>query len=111
MVMGNPLYRSPLYNDDATIRVKNNRFTAWHLGLSGTPVSRLHYRLLATWQRGSGTYHLLLHEPQENVSLMGEASYRLTHSWQVKAALGMDHGKLLGDNLGCQVTLRWEMKN
>ena len=110
MVMGNPLYRSPLYNDDATIRVKNNRFTAWHLGLSGTPVSRLHYRLLATWQRGYGTYHLLLHEPQENVSLMGEASYRLTHSWQVKAALGMDHGKLLGDNLGCQVTLRWEMK-
>ena len=31
-VMGNPLYRSPLYNDDGHIEVEHNRFKAWHLG-------------------------------------------------------------------------------
>lgn len=105
MVMGNPLYRSPLYNDDGTIRVENNRFTAWHLGLSGSPAERLHYRLLATWQRGYGTYSQLFQDPKENVSLMGEASYRLSGGWQVKAAVGMDRGGVYGDNAGCQLTV------
>ena len=103
MVMGNPLYLSPLYNDDQTIRVKNNRFKAWHLGLSGNPAQHLHYRLLATWQRGWGTYRQLYRDPEENVSLMGEVSYQLRGGWLLKAALAMDRGGIYGDNTGCQL--------
>jgi hypothetical protein len=105
-VMGNPLYLSPLYNEDGTIQVKNNRFLAWHLGLSGNPIERLNYRILTTWQRGYGNYHVLFMDPEENVSLLAEASYQMPRGgWQVKAAFGMDSGKIYGDNVGCQLTV------
>ena len=109
-VMGNPLYRSPIYNTDHTIHVKNNRFWAWHLGLSGTPTDQLHYRLLATWQRGWGNYDLPLPDPQNNFSLMAEAEYCFCEfsslpGWTIKAAIGLDQGKLLGNNFGGQLTI------
>jgi hypothetical protein len=104
--MGNPLYLSPLYNEDGTIQVKNNRFVAWHLGLSGNPIVRLNYRILTTWQRGYGNYHVLFMDPEENVSLLAEASYQMPRGgWQVKAAFGMDSGKIYCDNIGCQLTV------
>ena len=110
-VMGNPLYRSPLYNDDATIRVANNRFWAWHLGVSGQPAERFGYRLLATVQRGWGTYSAPLPDPEGNVSLLFEASYRLPvkGEWSMRAAAGTDAGGLLGNNIGIQLTLRKEI--
>lgn len=109
-VMGNPLYRSPLYNGDGMIMVKDNRFWAWHLAASGDPNRHLHYRLLCTWQRGVGTYELPLQDPQRNLSLLAEATYQFSKEsklagWNVKCGLGMDHGSLLGDNVGVQLTV------
>jgi hypothetical protein len=109
-VMGNPLYRSPLYNEDARIEVQDNRFWAWHFGLSGDPLPQLHYRLLATWQRGWGTYAMPLPDPERNMSLLAEAQYSFPSShllagWSVKAAFGLDHGGLLGNNAGGQLTI------
>ena len=104
-VMGNPLYRSPLYNDNAYIYVQNNRFVAWHLGLSGQPLPALDYRLLATWQRNYGTYDVILPDPCNTVSLMGEAVWRLRDGWQLKAAVGYDHGRVYGDNTGVQLSV------
>lgn len=106
MVMGNPLYMSPLYNDDGTVEVKNNRFVAWHIGLSGTPSEGLVYRFLATWQRGFGTYFKMLSDPQENFSLLLEAGYSLPrHGWQFKTGIGLDAGKLYGHQVGVQLTV------
>jgi hypothetical protein len=109
-VMGNPLYRSPLYNDDGNIRVADNRFWAWHLALSGTPATELSYRLMATWQRGWGTYNYPLPDPERNMSLMAEARYAFGDAhplagWELKAAIGIDHGELLGNNIGTQITI------
>lgn len=109
-VMGNPLYRSPLYNDQGLIYVLNNRFVAWHLGLDGRPLPSLYYRVLATWQRGYGTYEAPFPDPQENVSLMAETTYCFPASsvlkgWSVKGAFGLDSGKLLGNNTGFQLTV------
>lgn len=112
-VMGNPLYRSPIYNDDNQIRVANNRFWAWHLGLSGTPSPgcQLHYRVLATFQRGWGSYPIPYIDPENNVSLLAEAEYRFCEfsslpGWSIKAAIGMDHGEILGNNFGAQLTIK-----
>ncbi|MBQ3629721.1 MAG: hypothetical protein II949_00615 [Prevotella sp.] len=117
-VMGNPLYRSPLYNDNGYIMVKDNRMWAWHVGLSGDPVSNLHYRLLCSWQRGWGTYQIPFMDPQRNVSMLAEVNYRFADDsrlkgWSLRGALGYDHGGLLGDNVGLQVTVgkRMEMKD
>jgi len=114
-VMGNPLYRSPLYNDDHTIEVRNNRFWAWHVGMSGKPIDRLRYRLLATWQRGWGTYAYPLPDPERNMSMLAEAEYQFDETkklagWSIKGAFGIDHGGLLGNNTGVQFTLTRRFK-
>lgn len=104
-VMGNPLYRSPLYNDDHKVMIENNRFWAWHFAFAGDPLNNLHYRVLATVQRGWGTYDVPLLDPQRNFSLLAEASYQLPAGWNVKGAFGLDSGKLLGNNVGFQLTV------
>ena len=104
-VMGNPLYRSPLYNDDRKIEVEHNRFKAWHLGFNGSPIDGLHYRVLATWQRSFGSYYYLPPTPMENVSLLAEASYALRYGWLVKGAFAMDNGKLRGESYGVQLSV------
>ena len=105
MVMGNPLYLSPLYNRDGRIMVENNRFKAWHLGLSGQPAGNLHYRLLATWQRGYGTYDQMYPDPRENVNMLGEVSYHLPHNWLLRGAVAFDSGQIYGRNFGGQLTV------
>lgn len=103
--IGNPLYRSPIYNDNGIIRFENTRFVAFHLGLSGAPANRLSYRLLATYQTGYGTYHIPYNKSRHNFSGMLEATYHLPRGWQVKGAFGMDAGHILGHNYGGQLTV------
>ena len=104
-VIGNPLYRSPLYNDDHHIHVDDNRFVAWHLGIAGSPLSCIDYRVLVSWQRGYGTYYDPYTHPRHNTSVLVEAGYRFNHGWAVRAAYGLDHGSILGNNHGAQLTV------
>ena len=109
-VIGNPLYRSPIYNDNSLIMVMDNRFWAVHLAAAGRPFPWLGYRLLMTWQKGFGTYDHPLPSPEKNKSLLAEVEYapqRRSHlkGWTMKCAVGMDKGELLGDNFGCQLTI------
>jgi len=106
-VMGNPLYRSPLYNKDGKIEVKNNRFIAYHLGFDGQPTERFGYRALLTYQEGWGRYHEPFTTKHRNTSWMLEGNYRFAHGWNVKAAFGMDLGKdeMYGENRGFQLTV------
>lgn len=104
-VMGNPLYRSPIYNAGGQLRVENNRFVAWHVGFEGQPAERLRYRVLATWQRGYGTYDQPYACVRHNRSLMAEATYSLPHGWAVRGAAGADFGSILGHNRGLQLTI------
>ncbi len=103
--MGNPLYRSPIYNDNGQIIFTNNRFTAFHLGFDGQPSGRLAYRVLATYQEGFGTYVNPYAEKHHNVSFMVEADYSFPRNWNVKGSYGMDFGHILGSNVGFQLTI------
>lgn len=104
-VIGNPLYRSPIYNDNGIIRVEDNRFVAWHLGFEGQPMPRLDYRVLASWQRGYGRYRDPYTHPRHNGSFMVEGTYHFPHQWAVRGAWGMDFGSILGHNRGLQLTI------
>ena len=108
-VIGNPLYRSPLYNKNGMIAVEDNRFVAFHLGIEGQPSDRLSYRVLASWQEGLGTYADPYTKKHHNLSLMVEGCYAFEgkwgHGWTVKGAYGMDCGHILGHNYGFQLTL------
>ena len=109
-VMGNPLYMSPLYNGDGTVGVKDNRFTAFHVGIGGRPMPNLGYRILATWQEGFGTYRDPYTEPRHNTSILVEATYDFTgkalNGFGLTCGYGMDFGSILGNNYGFQLTVR-----
>lgn len=108
-VMGNPLYQSPIYNEDGNICIRNNRFMAFHLGLSGKPTDNLQYRILATYQDGLGTYTDPYTKVHHNVSVLAEATYSFTgktlKGWSVCGAYGMDMGAIRGHNYGFQLTI------
>ena len=104
-MIGNPLYRSPIYNTDGTIEVKNNRFKAVHLGVNGSPTEKLDYRVLASYQEGFGTYSDAYTHKRHNVSFMTEVTCHLPRKWSVRGACGMDFGSILGHNAGFQLTI------
>ena len=110
MVNGNPLYRSPLYNNDKTIRTLNNRFKAWHFAIAGHPAEGLSYRLMWTWQQGLGTYDQPSTRPEYSRYYLAEAGYDFPQrsrlaGWSIKAAFGLDHGYWTGNNTGAQLTI------
>lgn len=107
-VLGNPLYRSPLYNENGDISVANNRFMAFHLGVGGSLATSLHYRLLASYQQALGTYAQPFLAPQNNFYGLAEAAYDCRGRWQgwhIKLGWGLDAGPTLGNQTGWQVTL------
>ena len=104
-VLGNPLYRSPIYNNDGSIRVANNRFVAWHFGASGQVISPLHYRVMTTYQTGLGTYNDPFCAEQYNLSMLAELSWQIRNGWSLRGAFAFDKGKLLGDSFGAQLTI------
>lgn len=109
--LGNPLYRSPIYNENNQLIFQCNRFTAWHIGIAGQPTADLHYRLRASWQEGLGTYDWPYPNPKRNISLGLEASYylhKLYRGLSAQAAFGMDRGELMGNNTGGSITFRLE---
>ena len=110
--MGNPLYRSPIYNDNGTIYFYDNRFMAVHLGLAGHPSERFNYRILGTWQECLGTYKVPYFDKHHNVSLLTEGSYHIASRsrWldntSITAGYGVDFGAILGGiNYGFQLTI------
>ena len=106
-VIGNPLYRSPIYNTDGQLKIYNNRFVAWHLGIDGAPTTRLAYRALATYQEGWGTYDIPFNSKHQNFSFLAETSYRFNKGWKLTAAYAMDFGsrQMFGHNAGGQITI------
>lgn len=108
-VMGNPLYRSPIYNSDGNINIKNNRFMAFHLGIDGRPADNFSYRILVSWQDGLGTYDDPYDCVHHNASFLVEGLYsfrgRRFDGWSIKGGYAMDFGKILGHKYGFQLTL------
>lgn len=107
--LGNPLYLSPIYNTNGELSFLSNRFVAWHIGLSGHPTEKLHYRLRASWQESLGTYDSPYCSPKRNTSLGIEVNYNCTHIYKglsFNAAFGFDRGELRGNNTGGFITIR-----
>lgn len=110
-VIGNPLFTSPIYNNDGSIEVKNNRFNAWHFALAGDPFEGLHYRAMLTWEKGLGTYDFPYLNPKENTSILLEAMYRMPGTrFTYILVFGADFGELLGDNTGMQMTVKYNIR-
>ena len=110
--IGNPLFITPLYRADGTLSFDDNRFTAHHVGVSGQPTGEWAYRVLYTYERSHGSYAKPLASKRSTHSALAEVTFtpqRIGHldtrGWSLKAALGLDHGQLLGNHTGFQLTL------
>ena len=116
MGIGHPLLTSPVYNEDHTITFYNTRLKAWHFGLSGDPTPELHWRLMLTLTQNWGTYDIPFAEKLNQQYYMAEVGWkpRFAKGWSGKLAFGLDHGDLLGNSVGGQITihktLQWNGK-
>lgn len=107
MGIGNPLLTSPLYNSTNYVFFYNNRVKAWHLGLSGDPTKDIHWRLLLSLTENWGTYDQPFVEKKLQQYCMGEITYSPDYlkGWSGKLALGYDHGGVIGNSFGGQLTI------
>ncbi len=108
--IGNPLYYAQLYNDDGTLRFKNNRFMAFHLGVSGNPTNEISYRFLGTWEEGLGTYRAPYTKKKHQMSFLTEGTYTPIHlpalrGWSATISIGFDTGDIIGDNFGINLKI------
>lgn len=121
MGIGNPLLTSPLYKDafiqegklpSHDIYFYNNRVKAWHIAMTGDPTPQLHWRLLLTFTENWGTYLEPLSRKTLQQYCLAEATWKPSWAkgWTGTLALGYDHGKLIGNSFGTQMTFRKTFK-
>lgn len=108
MGCGTPLLTSPIYNRDGLMLFKNNRVKAWHLALSGDPTDEIHWRMLLTLTENWGTYSVPFVDKKLQQYFLGEVSYapKFLKGWSGKLGLAYDHGNVLGNSFGGQLTIR-----
>lgn len=121
MFAGNPFMTSPLYNgkvkeslipttfyNQRPIDIANNRVDVWNIGLQGEPIEGLTWRARLSFSKNWGTYYNPTQKPGiRQDSYMLEVGYRPSfwQGWQGKVAFGLDHGTLIGNNYGAQLTI------
>lgn len=106
--IGNAFLTSPAYNRDGTLVFKNNRVQAHHVGISGHPHRDVDYRMMLSHSANYGTYSNPYVDVEKCTSLLVEVRYTPTrlNGWSLTGAFGMDHGTLLGNNYGGQLSVK-----
>lgn len=106
--LGHPFITSPAYNQDHTLYFWNNRIKGWHVGLTGQPADEWRWRLLASFTRNWGLYTKPFADCLAQQYILAETTYRprWAQGWTATAALGLDHGSVVGNNTGAQLTIR-----
>lgn len=111
--LGHPFLTSPIYthtgayDTNGYLYFRNNRVEGWHFGISGSPLPELHYRLLFSLTKNWGTYD----SPFEDVYKQNYFFMEITYApsflpkWTGTLGFGIDHGHLLGNSTGAQLTL------
>ena len=114
MTIGTPLITSPLINHgDQSDYITNNKIIAHHFAFEGG-YNRFYYKLFYTYSLNFGTnsYYLIngiypVSDAKYQHSLMIQANLSRTLPWglDLKVTLGIDKGKMFGDNAGIMVSL------
>ena len=104
-MIGTPLVTSPVYNTDNTLGVYNNRVEAFHMGIEGSPLAWLDYRLLLTKSNNWGTYARPFTRMKGNSSGLFELTFTPNSKWSIKTSFAFDNGELYGDNYGGMITV------
>ncbi len=108
--IGSPFLVSPIYNSDGYPAFASNRNNGFHAGISGQPAEDVKYKLLASYQRGLGTYTQPYYQALTDFSMMLQVDYNAS-AWvkglAARAQVAFDCGKLRGDNFGTSLSLTY----
>lgn len=110
MANGNPLLRSPIYNENGQMEFLYNRVKALHAGWRGQVAKDWRYTAKLTWSRTWGGTNRPTLDILHNVSAYVRVDYapeRLA-GWKFDASLALDRGEIYGDNAGFQLRVRKE---
>lgn len=112
MGIGHPFLTSPIYNKTSRIYFTNSRVKGWHIGLSGNPTADISWRLLLSLTENWGTYNEPFVYKKLQQYCMGEVAWtpQWAKGWSGKLALGYDHGDVLGNSFGGQISFNKSFK-
>lgn len=109
MSIGTPFLPAPIYNLDGYMAYVDNRVRGFHVGVNGTIMPRLTYRILASFRKSWGDGRIPRSHAVDCTSWMIEGSYHLppVPGLSVNLQLAMDRGNMLGNRFGTLVTFRY----
>jgi hypothetical protein len=107
MALGNPLLRSPIYNQNGYLGFPYNRVKAVHIGWSGDITDKWTYRMKLTYNQTFGTVTEPTLDILDNYSTFAEVIYipQVANGWIFTASTAFDTGDLYGDNWGIQLKI------
>lgn len=110
MALGTPFIKSPIYNTDGYLRFTDNRLRGFQIGIEGTPVTGLNYRMLFSWRKSWGTpFEPRLHKAEATCMLIeAEHVFRAVPALSLKGQVAFDAGKLYGNRFGVAVSLTYK---
>lgn len=106
--IGNPLFVSPVYNQNGSLYFPSNRLQGHHIGLSGTPSDEWNYRVLFSYVQHWGTYPNPFEEVKYNANGLAEVSYspKQWKHWTFTGAVAADKSDFIGSSVGGMITVR-----
>lgn len=109
MGIGNPFSISPIYNSDHKLDFSATRNISHHIGVTGSPLQGLDYRVLVSNTRSWGTYYVPFPEVREMWNFLAEVKWRpsFMKNFQLQLALAFDRGDLIDDNFGGMVGVEY----
>ena len=109
MAIGSPFMVSPIYNTDGWPSFLYNRVRGFHVGVEGEISREIGYRVLGGYRRSWGNGYIPLMEPKSDTSVMAEVRWlpASVKGLGIKGQLGIDHGKLLGNNFGACISVSY----
>ncbi len=111
MTIGTPFITSPQYNSDLTnLSLNNTRVIAHHFGLTGK-YKNYNFRTLFSVSQNFGTYSVPFKPLKKQVSMLFEVSTKIEsfYNIELKTSIGIDHGKMYGNNMGILVSLKKQL--
>lgn len=107
--IGTPALMAPLYNTDGYGGYVANALRGFHLGIEGTILPGLDYRLKGGYRKAWGNGYFLLPRPISLAAVMLEADWRpaSVKGLSLNAKLEFDRGSMPGNALGALLTVKY----
>ena len=108
MMIGTPLCTAPIYNENKILDCYNNRVEAFHMGIEGSLLPWLDYRVLLTHSNNWGTYGKPFKDIKKNTSGLVEFTFNpnIPGNWSITTSFAFDKGNLYGNNYGGLLTIK-----